>query len=213
MPAASHAVRHVDDPATEPPAEATVDPRVVRTRATVLRTATDLLVEGGPAAMTVDAVVARSGVAKSTIYRHWPSRDDLFVAVIESCAPRLPHPDPAADTVTALRDTVRAVAQTLADPDWARMLPALLMLRHHADDIKAIEERLESQQDEVLTGLIARAAADGLIAPDVDPQEAIAHLVGPLVFAHLTECVTIDAGFADRTLERFLAAHRPPSAG
>lgn len=70
----------------------TVDARVARTHATVLRTATDLLVEGGPSTVTVDAIVARSGVAKSTIYRHWDSRDDILVAVIESSAPNLAKP-------------------------------------------------------------------------------------------------------------------------
>jgi AcrR family transcriptional regulator len=189
-----------------------MDPRIVRTRSAVLRAATDLLVEGGPAAMTVDAVVARSGVAKSTIYRHWPSRDDLFAAVIESSAPRLPDPEPGVDVVTALRATLRSVAASLTDPDWARVLPALLMLRHHADDIKAIEERLEGRQDEVLTTLITRAAAEGLIEPDADVQEAITHLIGPLMLAHLTECVPIDEGFTDRTLDRFLAAYRPVAA-
>jgi AcrR family transcriptional regulator len=186
-----------------------MDPRVVRTRATVLRAATDLLVEGGPAAMTVDAVVARSGVAKSTIYRHWPSRDDLFVAVIEANAPRLPDPEPGVDVVTALRAAVRSVASSLTDPDWARVLPALLLLRHHVDDIKALEERLEGRQDEVLTTLIGRAAAEGIIDAEADVHEAITHLVGPLVLAQLTESVRIDDGFADRTLERFLVAYHP----
>ena len=78
---------------------ATVDPRVSRTRAAVLRAATDLLVEGGPYAVTIDAIVARSGVAKSTIYRHWQSRDEVLLSVIESCAPQLPEPDPDADVV------------------------------------------------------------------------------------------------------------------
>lgn len=54
-----------------------MDARVARTHAAVMQAATDLLVEGGPNAMTVDAVVARSGVAKSTVYRHWATRDDL----------------------------------------------------------------------------------------------------------------------------------------
>ena len=38
-----------------------MDARVARTHAAVMQAATDLLVEGGPNAMTVDAVVARSG--------------------------------------------------------------------------------------------------------------------------------------------------------
>jgi AcrR family transcriptional regulator len=189
-----------------------VDPRIVRSRAAVLRAATDLLAEGGAAAMTVDAVVARSGVAKSTIYRHWPSRDDLFVAVIESNAPRLPDPEPGADVLTALRATMRSLAASLRDPDWARLVPAMLLLRHHVDDVKALEERLEVRRNEVLASLMARAAAEGVIDADVDLPEAINHLLGPLVLAHLTESVTIDDGFADRTLDRFLAAYRPAAA-
>ena len=186
-----------------------VDPRIVRTRAAVLRAATDLLAEGGPAAMTVDAVVVRSGVAKSTIYRHWPSRDDLFIAVIESNAPRLPDPEPGVDVVTAMRSSMRSLAASLTDPDWARLVPAMLLLRHHVDDIKALEERLELRRDEVLASLLRRAAEEGIVEGDVDVPEAITHLIGPLVLAHLTESVPLDEGFADRTLDRFLAAYRP----
>ena len=72
-------------------------PACARSRAAVVRAATDLLVEGGPSAVTIDAIVARSGVAKSTIYRHWASRDDVLLDVIESCAPVLPRPDPDLD--------------------------------------------------------------------------------------------------------------------
>ena len=69
-----------------------MDPRIARTRAAVVRAATDLLVEGGPSAVTVDAIVARSGVAKSTIYRHWESRDEILLSVIEQCLPQLATP-------------------------------------------------------------------------------------------------------------------------
>jgi AcrR family transcriptional regulator len=185
-----------------------MDPRVSRTRAAVLRTATELFVEGGPTAVTIDAIVARSGVAKSTIYRHWESRDDVLLAVIESCAPTLPVPDPDTDVVTALRDTLRAMAGFLNDPEWARMIPALLLLKHHEAGIAELEERLEQQQDQVLSDLVRRAADEGLIEGDVDVEEAIASLVGPLLFAHLTGTVEVDDGLADRTIERFLAGHR-----
>jgi AcrR family transcriptional regulator len=181
---------------------------VSRSRAAVIRAATELLVEGGPTAVTVDAVVARSGVAKSTIYRHWPSRDELLVSVIEACAPALPEPRPEVDVVTSIRDILRAIARSLNDPEWARLLPALLMLRYHEAGIAAIEKRLEREQDKVLTTLLQRAAAEGVVSEDVDVQESVAMLVGPLLFAHLVESVPLDEGLADRTLEQFLAAHR-----
>jgi AcrR family transcriptional regulator len=188
---------------------ATVDPRVTRSRNAVLRAATELLVEGGPNAVTIDAIVARSGVAKSTIYRHWESRDDVLVSVIEHVAPHLPEPDPADDVVTALRTTLHALVASFNDPNWARVVPALLMLRYHEASIAALEERLERQQDTVLTTLLRRACAEGLLRADLDIPEAIALVVGPLLFAHLTESVPLDDAFADRTLDTFLRANRP----
>jgi AcrR family transcriptional regulator len=187
-----------------------MDPRVSRTRALVLQTATELLVEGGPSALTIDAIVSRSGVAKSTIYRHWPSRHDILLAVIESRAPRLPEIDPDVDVVTGLRLVVRAAAASLNDPEWARMMPAMLLLRNHEADIKAIDERLELQRHEVLTSLLERAEREGIVTAGLDIPESISHLFGPLLFAYATDSITIDEGFADRIVDQFLAAHRAP---
>jgi AcrR family transcriptional regulator len=185
------------------------DPRISRTRSAVVRAATDLLVEGGPTAVTVDAIVTRSGVAKSTIYRHWTSRDGILVSVIESCAPQLPEPAPDLPVADALRQVLYAVADALTDPEWARVLPALLSLKHHEAGIAAANDRLEHQQDEVISTLLRRAVADGMLAGDIDPPEATAMLVGPLVFAHLTGSVPVDHGLVDRTLDGFVAAHSP----
>ena len=71
-----------------------MDARVARTRETVMQAAMELLVEGGPGGLTVDAVVARSGVAKSTVYRHWADRDALVADVFNVCAPQMVEPDP-----------------------------------------------------------------------------------------------------------------------
>jgi AcrR family transcriptional regulator len=45
----------------------------------ILRAAIDLLTEGGLAAATIDAISERSGSAKTTIYRRWPTRDGLLL--------------------------------------------------------------------------------------------------------------------------------------
>src|SRR2546429_7561340 len=61
-------------------AEFIEDPRVVRTKAAVLDAATTLLAEGA-STFTIEAVSARSGVAKTTIYPHWAFRAGVFSAV------------------------------------------------------------------------------------------------------------------------------------
>ena len=55
------------------------DPRVARSRAAVLDATVDLLGEVGHGGTTVEAIAERSGVAKTTIYRHWPSRAPLLI--------------------------------------------------------------------------------------------------------------------------------------
>src|ERR1700683_5289033 len=59
-----------------------VDGRVERSRDTVLSAAFELLSQSGVGGFSVDAVSRRSGVAKTTIYRHWPTREAL---VIDAC--------------------------------------------------------------------------------------------------------------------------------
>lgn len=193
-----------------------MDPRVARSKAMVLQVAADLLVEGGPNALTIDAVVARSGVARSTIYRHWASRHDLMVDVIESRTPQLPEPDEHGDVVEELRKLLRGAAAGLSDPEWSNIVPALMLLRNHEEDFEAIDSRMKRQQLDAFTSLVRRAAGEGVLDTDIDPDEATCHLLGPVMFAYLTGVVAIDDAFVDRVLDRFLAAHRralSPAAG
>lgn len=184
-----------------------LDARIARTRANVVRAATDLLVEGGPSAVTIDAIVTRSGVAKSTIYRHWETRDDILVAVIEHAAPRIEDPDASLGFAASLRRLTAELRRMLNDPDWARVIPALLTLRIHQDGIADIEQRLEARQDRVVDVVLRRGVAEGLVNPDYDLDEASAMLVGPLMFAHLTGKPAVDEALCDRVVDAFLGLY------
>jgi TetR/AcrR family transcriptional regulator, regulator of autoinduction and epiphytic fitness len=54
-----------------------LDPRVERSRRVILQAVLDELGEAGYGALTIEAVAARAGVGKSTIYRHWPGKLEL----------------------------------------------------------------------------------------------------------------------------------------
>ncbi|MCU1490585.1 MAG: hypothetical protein JWM85_1990, partial [Acidimicrobiaceae bacterium] len=49
-------------------------PRSERARLAILEAAADLLIEGGLHAATIEAIAARAGVSKVTIYKWWPTR-------------------------------------------------------------------------------------------------------------------------------------------
>ena len=166
-------------------------PASSRTRAAVIEAATDLLVEGGPSAVTIDAIVARSGVAKSTIYRHWASRDEVLVDVFSHCAPNLEIPDADLPFEDAVRAFVGSIVTHFEDPQWARMVPALLMLKSHALEVEDLEKRLEKNQSDTAAAVLKRGIDAGVLRAGLDVDEAVAHLVGPLLFAHLTGAVPL----------------------
>lgn len=187
------------------------DPRVARTRATVLGAAADIVVEGGPTALTIDAVVARSGVARSTIYRHWPTRDDLLVGVFLDCAPLARVPDPQLGFEDAMRAFLHDLVDQLSDPKWARMMPAMMALKAYEPTIADIEHRMEERQSQLSDHLFDRGEREGWFGPDLDRSAAIALLVGPLVFALITGDTPLTTELADASLRGFLAGLRAPA--
>ncbi|MFV0308013.1 MAG: TetR/AcrR family transcriptional regulator [Desertimonas sp.] len=186
-----------------------MDPRVARSQAAVVRAATDLLVEGGPSAVTVDAIVARSGVAKSTIYRHWDSRDDILFAVLEACAPDITAPPADLGYEAALRDLVGQILRMTEDPEWTRVFPALLMMRAHESTVEHLQQRMENEQHNALAEVLERGVAEGKVRPGLDVELVAATLLGPLVFAHLTGKVSIDQSLGDHVIDVALATFAP----
>ena len=197
----------------ETPVTATVgsvsdDPRIAKTRAAVLSTAADLVVECGPHALTIDAVVSRSGVARSTIYRHWPTRDALLVGVFEYCVPTFETPAPDLSFEQALRAFVRNVLAQLSDPKWARMMPALTVLKVYEPALAHIEGELEERQRELSDDLLARGVREGILPPDVRSDWFTATVVGPIVFALITGLAELTPEFADELVDNYLAGRR-----
>ena len=69
------------------------DPRVTRTRARVLAATIDLLAERGYSGFSIEGIVDRTGIAKTTLYRHWRSREALLAAAIVELGGAGPLPD------------------------------------------------------------------------------------------------------------------------
>ena len=78
-------------------------------RAEVRAAARDVLAERGVAGFSVDAVVERSGVAKTTIYRHWPSAHHLLVDTAAEGSGTMPTPNTG-----ALRSDLIEILSTMA---------------------------------------------------------------------------------------------------
>ncbi|MCB0973354.1 MAG: TetR/AcrR family transcriptional regulator [Actinobacteria bacterium] len=182
------------------------DPRIARSRAKVLEAATELLVDGGPRAVTVDAVAEKSGVAKSTMYRHFPSRTDLLVDVLRHNIPTLDLDVPDGSFEDAVRILMDRAVVSMDNPDWARMLPALLSLKNTLPDIRELTQADRDARLSLLSAVLARGVDEGLLASDTDPAVMMNLLIGPLMFAAINNELDGLRALADEVTSQFLAS-------
>src|SRR6478736_2849767 len=106
-------------------AEARIDPRVARSRQAVLVAAAELLGEVSWAGVTVEAVSARSGVARSTIYRHWPQLPDLLAEAMESVMDPCREPD-TGSLRGDLSEILAGLAEALTSSASAGVMTAMI---------------------------------------------------------------------------------------
>ena len=174
--------------------DSNVDPRVARTRATVLGSAIDLLAERGYSGFSVEAVVERTGVAKTTLYRHWPTRDDLLAAAIAKLdgagldGAGLDGAGPLPDTGSVRQDLLDLQARRVRaahTTQWERCMPALVEAAAHHPELAAMIARLTSQILAQIETLLARGVERGELRHDLDPRLAASALIGPIVFRRL----------------------------
>lgn len=169
------------------PMSSTTDPRRARSRGKLLDAAADLLVSGGAAAVTVEAVTRMSGVARTTLYRNFPSTDSLIAAAFRRLLPK-PDPPPAELPVRAqlvhLCTSMTQLIQTV--PMQQSMLGWLALGRNASDDDEVGELRrgIVDTYAAPLHEVLSAAEADGTLMPG-DRDLAVAQLAGPVVLARI----------------------------
>jgi AcrR family transcriptional regulator len=160
------------------------DPRVTRTRTVVLDAAADMLAERGYAGLTMDALVERTGVSKTTMYKHWPSRTDLIAATVRrlTAAPAIP------DTGSVRGDLIAMTLDSLdtyKGPRWPG-LASVLEAAGHDPELRAALESVPAAGFTAgfsnLRTVLGRAAQHGELRTDIDTEAAITVLVGAIFF-------------------------------
>ncbi len=158
-----------------------LDARVRRSKEVVLGATFDLLTESGVGGVSVDEVSRRSGVAKTTIYRHWATRADL---ILDACS-RISADQEVPDTggfesdVTAL---LTGLATLLTTARWSSVVPSIIDAAERDPDLAHIHSRIQLGHTAPLHAVITRAVRKGDIPASTDPSALIAALVGPLFY-------------------------------
>ncbi|MBW8480785.1 TetR/AcrR family transcriptional regulator [Actinomadura parmotrematis] len=167
-------------------------PRSERAEKAILEATLDLLgEESGVAGVSIEAVAARAGVGKTTIYRRWANKEALIVSALAYGKDPLPEP-PGHSARADLLELVRALAAGRNGPHGrcfhnvvggAEKFPALYERYQH----DVIEPRRE-----LMRGVLRRWVERGEFRPDLDLDVVVTLLVGAATLKTAEEVLPAD---------------------
>lgn len=145
----------------------------------ILDTALAMLADSGYAALRLDELARRAGVAKTTILRRWPSKPAVAAAAVERLA--LDTVDvPEAST---LRDDLHALlknAISVFSHGQGRFVPRLLRESGHHPEIADVLQTVIHTRRMGYRRALGRAVARGELDPEIDQELLIDLLIGPI---------------------------------
>lgn len=172
--------------AAEPVAEPKVDPRIEQTRRAVFAATLELIAEGGLQQVTVERIAERSGVARSTIYRRWPSLARLYYEAFNGIVYRSTTPA-RGDTANELLEYLEDYADRLNDAAYCSVLVALLDGAWRNPELAQVHKELFNERSSRAAAILAVGMRAGKIRTNIDISEAIEALVSPFLYRRLIE--------------------------
>jgi AcrR family transcriptional regulator len=159
-------------------------PRSEAARRKVLGAASDLMAARGVASLTIDEVATVSGVAKTTIYRHWPERSSLIVDAVNAQLEHVRIPDTG-----SLRGDLEAffgamIRSTLSG-NVGQIIPCLVEAAGRDPEMASLLERIGAERERIITAIVSRAVDRGELHNGLDIDTVVGVIVGPVVFQKL----------------------------
>ena len=141
------------------------------------------LVAVGYPSLSVEAVAADAGVAKTTIYRRYPTKRDLTIAALGQETPFPPPPAELHGRVAIERFVHQAVTM-LIESGAVRILGSLLVEEQRDPGIlAAFRARILEPRRSLVTAMLERGVERGEIRPDIDPL-VVTEMIAGAVFGH-----------------------------
>jgi AcrR family transcriptional regulator len=177
-------------------------PRRPSTDEEILRATLELLRLGAPNSVTMDAIAERSGWAKTTIYRRWPSLESLIVDALRvAVRARLDQVEEIRDVDRAFGSPIRGAARQILDlvnePLFQSSFP--MMARILLGD-RVLGDRFRAEVfaplRAVRRGELVEMQANGQLHPEMDPDLVLDLVFGAILYRALM-AGRLDEGVAD----------------
>src|SRR5262245_58193150 len=160
-------------------------PRRAKAQHAGLDAALALLAKGGYTAATIDEISARSGVAKTTIYRRWPNRAALVVDVLLRLAAVTAPPPAKGEPLRALRTEMSQVAAAAGQLP-GQILASLIGEAQRDPEVRdALVQGLFKPRRNASASTIREAQLSGALRDGISPGVAVDLLFGPIFYRRL----------------------------
>jgi AcrR family transcriptional regulator len=177
------------------------------TEARILAATREILADGGVRSLTMEGVAARAGVAKTTVYRRYRSRDELALAVLIDMVRTVTAGPEVADVRTELVHILRATLDVLRTTLMGRVMQGLVSeLAVDPRLSQAFRDQVVALRVEEVAGVLARAAERGQLRPDLDVGLVHELLFGPIYYRLFLSGEPLEPSFADRIVDAVLPA-------
>ena len=170
-----------------------------------LAAARKLLVEEGPDAVTALRVSEATGIARTTIYRHWPNRNDLLRDTVASEEPESPHIELTGDTRADLIAMLGHMVERMGRRRGARMMAVAVERSGHRGEVGGPHREIVRRRMEPLRQIIEAGVESGQLQSGLDVDAAVAQLAGPPFFQAVFMRRKVTAGFIAATVDSFLS--------
>lgn len=175
-------------------------PRDPETEKRILEATLELLAAEGYSRLTLDAVAAKAGVSKPTIYRRWSGKADLATAAVRTMQVKEPLVD-TGSTVEDLVGTLENFRRSLLRPNGLSLVGTVLAEEAHTPELlRYFRERLVAPRRQMLRVILERARERGELRDDGLIEVALNLLVGAFYARYLAGS-QVPAGFAREVVE------------
>ncbi|HEX2204400.1 MAG TPA: TetR/AcrR family transcriptional regulator [Longimicrobium sp.] len=190
---------------TRPPGR----PRSAAAHGAILDAAIALIREAGYDALTMEAIAARAGVGKATVYRRWPGKETLVAEAIGRIVRAVPTPD-TGSAAEDLRTLMRATLRMYQDPATAPLLSGLVAaMARSAPIAAAVRAEFVGPRREGMRAVLARGAARGELRADTDLELALDLLSGAPFYRYLVHGGAVDEALVEGAVDAVLRAFAP----
>ena len=181
--------------------------RGARADEAIIQATRELLAEAGVRGLTIEGVAARSGVAKTTIYRRWRDSDELALAVLIDMTENVRVPRDVGDTRKELLAFVTTATRIIEQNGVFAGLTSEIATR--AELGRVYRERIVDRRLADVGQLVARGIERGELRADTDVRLLHEMLVGPRIYRLLFSGAPLDRRHAKAVVEAVMAAFGP----